>query len=74
MEEALQVLKGISAEKPYYIQARERIANVYLSQHKDKAMYLSCYKELASRLPGPTTSLLLGEAYMNVGEVGGGRG
>eukprot|EP00731_Ephydatia_muelleri_P012930 Em0007g240a len=69
VEEALQVLKGISAEKPYYIQARERIANVYLSQHKDKAMYLSCYKELASRLPGPTTSLLLGEAYMNVGEV-----
>ena len=71
VEEALGVLKTISEEKPYYIQARERIANIHLHQHKDKDMYLACYRELASRLPGSTTSLLLGEAYMNVGEVCG---
>lgn len=69
VEEALKVLKSISEGKPYYIQAREKIANIYLTHHKDKAMYLSCYRELASRLPGSSTSLLLGEAYMNVGEV-----
>lgn len=69
VEEALEVLKGVTEEKPYYIQAQEKIANIHLTHHKDKVMYLSCYKQLASRLPGSTTSLLLGEAYMNVGEV-----
>lgn len=32
-------------------------------------MYLSCYEELASKLPGPPTSLILGDAYMHVQEV-----
>ena len=29
---------------------------------------MSCYKELAAKLPGPPTSLLLGDAYMSVQE------
>ncbi len=32
-------------------------------------MYLACYEELASKLPGPPTSLILGDAYMQVQEV-----
>ena len=32
-------------------------------------MYLACYEELASKLPGPPTSLILGDAYMYVQEV-----
>jgi len=32
-------------------------------------MYLACYEELASKLPGPPTSLILGDAYMHVQEV-----
>ena len=36
---------------------------------KDKKMYVQCYKELSEKLPGPPTSLLLGDAYMNIQEV-----
>ena len=36
---------------------------------KDKKMYIACYKELAEKLPGPPTALLLGDAYMNIQEV-----
>lgn len=32
-------------------------------------MYIACYKELAEKLPGPPTALLLGDAYMNIQEV-----
>lgn len=32
-------------------------------------MYISCYRELADKLPGPPTALLLGDAYMDVQEV-----
>lgn len=36
---------------------------------KDKKMYVACYKELAEKLPGPPTALLLGDAYMKIQEV-----
>ena len=36
---------------------------------KDKKMYIACYEELAKKLPGPPTSLILGDAYMNIQEV-----
>ena len=36
---------------------------------KDKKMYIACYKDLAEKLPGPPTALLLGDAYMNIQEV-----
>ena len=32
-------------------------------------MYIACYEELAKKLPGPPTSLILGDAYMNIQEV-----
>ena len=32
-------------------------------------MYIACYKDLAEKLPGPPTALLLGDAYMNIQEV-----
>ena len=32
-------------------------------------MYISCYEELATTLPGPPTALILGDAYMSIQEV-----
>ena len=42
---------------------------VCTSCRKDRKMYIACYKELAEKLPGPPTALLLGDAYMNIQEV-----
>ena len=53
----------------YYIQAKERMANVYLLFEKNKEQYIQCYQELAEKLPGPPTAQLLGDALMNVQEV-----
>ncbi len=33
-------------------------------------MYIACFDELAKKLPGPPTALILGDAYMTIQEVG----
>ena len=49
---------------------RERIlSHINKNLRKDKKMYIACYKDLAEKLPGPPTALLLGDAYMNIQEV-----
>uniref|UniRef100_S4RS46 Tetratricopeptide repeat domain 21B n=1 Tax=Petromyzon marinus TaxID=7757 RepID=S4RS46_PETMA len=68
VESTLSVLRGISPEQPYYIQAKEKMAHVYLHHRKDKNLYAACYRELVEKLPGPHTFILLGDAYMNIQE------
>lgn len=146
-EEALSLLRNVDEENPYYIQAKEKMSEIYLTKRytdtdkpngpcavvtraqrgryykapggstpafffgggggclllhltclyyssspeqrtgllhdrcifpscnyvcvyrKDKKMYIACFEELAKKLPGPPTSLILGDAYMNVQEV-----
>ena len=36
-------------------------------------MYIACYDELAKKLPGPPTALILGDAFMTIQEVRYGR-
>ena len=54
----------------FYIQAKEKMAEIYLNHERNKSKYVACYKELAEKLPGPPTTQLLGDAYMNIHEVG----
>lgn len=68
IKEALGILQKVTEDKPYYIQAKERMANVYLRFEKNKEQYIQCYQELAEKLPGPPTAQLLGDALMNVQE------
>ncbi|XP_030641842.1 tetratricopeptide repeat protein 21B [Chanos chanos] len=67
-ELALSMLRNITPEQPYYVQAKEKMADVYLNHRKDKRLFVSCYKELVEKLPNPHTYLLLGDAYMNIQE------
>ena len=41
---ALSMLKGISFNQPYFLQAKEKMAQIYFEQRKDKVLYLACYK------------------------------
>ncbi|KAI4805728.1 hypothetical protein KUCAC02_010327 [Chaenocephalus aceratus] len=67
-ELALSMLRNITPEQPYYIQAKEKMADIYLNHRKEKRLYASCYREIAEKLPSPHTYLLLGDAYMNIQE------
>uniref|UniRef100_A0A8C9WIP1 Tetratricopeptide repeat domain 21B n=1 Tax=Scleropages formosus TaxID=113540 RepID=A0A8C9WIP1_SCLFO len=67
-ELALNMLRNVTPEQPYYIQAKEKMADIYLNHRKEKRLYASCYRDLVERLPSPHTYLLLGDAYMNIQE------
>ncbi|MGH0119571.1 UNVERIFIED_CONTAM: hypothetical protein FKN15_032396 [Acipenser sinensis] len=67
-ELALSMLRNITPEQPYYIQAKEKMADIYLNYRKEKRLYASCYRELVEKLPNSHTYLLLGDAYINIQE------
>uniref|UniRef100_G1P572 Tetratricopeptide repeat domain 21A n=1 Tax=Myotis lucifugus TaxID=59463 RepID=G1P572_MYOLU len=63
---ALSMLRNITPKQPYYTEAKEKMASIYLHTRKDVRLYIGCYRELCEHLPGPDTSLLLGDAFMNI--------
>ncbi|XP_053122295.1 tetratricopeptide repeat protein 21A isoform X2 [Hemicordylus capensis] len=65
---ALTMLRNITPNQPYYTEVKEKMAQIYLQIRKDKRLYIGCYCELCQNLPSPHTSLLLGDAYMNIQE------
>uniref|UniRef100_A0A8C5Q0P9 Tetratricopeptide repeat domain 21A n=1 Tax=Leptobrachium leishanense TaxID=445787 RepID=A0A8C5Q0P9_9ANUR len=65
---ALSMLREITPDQPYYIQVKEKMAEIYLHMRKDKKLYIGCFRELCDQFPGPHSSLLLGDAYMNIQE------
>ncbi|XP_019409134.1 PREDICTED: tetratricopeptide repeat protein 21B [Crocodylus porosus] len=68
VEQALTTLRNITPEQPYFVQAKEKMADIYLQYGKDKKLYASCYRDLVEQLPSSHTFLLLGDAYMNIQE------
>ncbi|XP_072020597.1 tetratricopeptide repeat protein 21B-like isoform X2 [Amphiura filiformis] len=68
VEHALAMLRNVPENQSYYVQARQKMAEIYLNHRKDKRLYAGCYRELAEKHPSPHTSLLLGDAYMNIQE------
>uniref|UniRef100_A0AAV2JXT5 Tetratricopeptide repeat protein 21B n=1 Tax=Knipowitschia caucasica TaxID=637954 RepID=A0AAV2JXT5_KNICA len=67
-ELALSMLRNITPEQPYYVQAKEKMADIYLNHRREKRLYASCYRDIVEKLPSPHTYLLLGDAYMNIQE------
>ncbi|XP_036900451.1 tetratricopeptide repeat protein 21B [Sturnira hondurensis] len=68
VERALGMLRNITAEQTYFIEAKEKMADIYLKHRKEKMLYITCYREIAERMPSPRSFLLLGDAYMNIQE------
>uniref|UniRef100_A0A8C3K4I9 Tetratricopeptide repeat protein 21B n=1 Tax=Calidris pygmaea TaxID=425635 RepID=A0A8C3K4I9_9CHAR len=68
VEQALTMLRNITPEQPYFVQAKEKMADVYLQYRKDKKLYAGCYRDLVEKLPSAHTFLLLGDAYLNIQE------
>ncbi|KAM9549015.1 tetratricopeptide repeat protein 21B isoform 2-T2 [Guaruba guarouba] len=69
VEQALTMLQNITPEQPYFVQAKEKMADIYLQHRKDKRLYAGCYRDLVEKLPSAHTLLLLGDAYMNIQEA-----
>ncbi|XP_053264599.1 tetratricopeptide repeat protein 21B isoform X3 [Podarcis raffonei] len=68
VEAALTMLRNITPEQTYFVQVKEKMAEIYLEHRKDRKLYASCYRDLVEKLPSSHTFLLLGDAYMNIQE------
>ncbi|OXB69269.1 hypothetical protein ASZ78_011389 [Callipepla squamata] len=68
VEQALTMLRNITPEQPYFVQAKLKMADIYLQCRRDKKLYAACYRDLVEKLPSAHTFLLLGDAYMNIQE------
>ncbi|XP_073097695.1 tetratricopeptide repeat protein 21B isoform X1 [Manis javanica] len=66
VDRALSVLRNVTAEQPYFIEAKMKMADIYLKHRKEKMLYITCYREIAERMPSPRSFLLLGDAYMSI--------
>ncbi|XP_023978025.1 tetratricopeptide repeat protein 21B isoform X5 [Physeter macrocephalus] len=68
VERALSMLQNVTSEQPYFIETKEKMADIYLKHRKEKMLYITCYREIAERMPSPRSFILLGDAYMNIQE------
>lgn len=65
---ALGVLGNIQCGEPYYVQARTKMADVYMKNKKDRLAFAQCFRELVDNCPGAESSIMLGDAYMSIQE------
>lgn len=68
LDGALATLKAVAPSQPFYAQAREAMASIYLHHRKNKRLYTACYRELMEQTNTAHACILLGDAYMNVQE------
>merc|ERR1719266_2347512 len=49
VDSALNILRMIGPEQIYFIQAKEKMAEIYLHHRKDKRMYAQCYRQIVEK-------------------------
>ena len=69
INQAIEILSQIKSDQAYYVQAREKLADIYLKHRRDKKLFIKTYKELVDRDPTPSALVILGDAYMSIMEV-----
>ena len=43
VEKALKVLSKVTPEQAHYIEARKKMADIYLKHRKNRKLYITCY-------------------------------
>lgn len=65
IQQAIDLLNKITSNEPYYLEAKTKLANIYLKQRRDKRSYLQCYQEIVENT-GSDGLVSLGDAYMHI--------
>ncbi|XP_016326977.1 tetratricopeptide repeat protein 21B [Sinocyclocheilus anshuiensis] len=66
VDAAVVVLQNILPTESAYIQAREKMAHIYLERKHNEKLYITCYREISEQLPGAHTRILLADAFMKI--------
>lgn len=65
VQHAIDLLSKIKSDEPYYLEAKAKLANIYLQHRRDKRAYLQCYHEIVANT-GAEGLVSLGDAYMQI--------
>lgn len=65
-KEALGTLAKMQPGQPYFLQAKTKMADIYLKYRKDRVGFAQCFKELVENNPGAESYLMLGDAFMSI--------
>ncbi|XP_043082785.1 tetratricopeptide repeat protein 21A isoform X2 [Puntigrus tetrazona] len=68
VDAAVDVLQNILPAESTYIQAREKMAHIYLERKHDKKLYIACYRQISEQLPGAHTMILLADAFIKINQ------
>ncbi|KAJ3117392.1 Tetratricopeptide repeat protein 21B [Phlyctochytrium bullatum] len=68
VDAALKILGEITPDQDIFIEARKKMANVYLQYKNDRKAYAKCYSEIIDQIESAEAYLLLGDAFMNIQE------
>lgn len=61
--EAMVVLNSIDVDDSCFLDAKKRMADIYLHHFRDTRLFIQCFKDLAERKPSNAARQLLGKAY-----------
>lgn len=62
------MLKKIDKESDNFVMAREKMAEIYLSELKDRRSYTKCYQDILTEFPTAENHKLGGDALMKIQE------
>ncbi|XP_028826329.1 tetratricopeptide repeat protein 21B isoform X2 [Denticeps clupeoides] len=68
IDTALSALQNVLPNQAHYLQAKEKMARIYLEQKKNKKLFIASYREICEVHPGPHAAVLLGDAFMKIQE------
>lgn len=65
---ALALLGNIQSGELYYVQAKTKMATIFMRNKKDRLAFAQCFRELVDNCPGAESYIMLGDAYMSIQE------
>lgn len=66
IQEAIDLLTKVQPHSIGYLDAKIKLANIFLNDDMDQMSYIKCYEELANENPSPDSFLMLGDANMEI--------
>jgi len=68
LKKAISILKNVEPTAKGYMDARKKLANIYLNEMKQRRQYAKCYQDLAETFPNVEYLKLYGDALIQIQE------
>lgn len=66
LKKALKMLKKVDASNPNFVEAKKKMAEIYLDELKDRKSYTRCYMEILDADATISNYKMVGSALMDI--------